>query len=659
MKIKTIYFGAILLCSISLNAQKNHFESGELAYNNEKFFTAIESYKKAEVSTKKIELKAEINFKIALCYAELLDIEQAEVYLNRATGLKYDKTNPELIFQMADVLMQQGNYKGAKLLFEKYEAKKPSDVLVKNRIASCDKAESTLASPTKHLVQAEIQLNDEFYEYAPSFGDKRMNELLFASTRPGTEGDKTDERTGQSFSDIWTTTRDAKGKWGEPQLLPPAINTEHNEGTPLMNKKKDALYFTRCNVIAKKNIGCDIYYAEKTGSRWKDAEIIKLKPAGADSLSVGHPALNNREDVLVFSSDLPGGSGGKDLWMSSFDKKTKTWGEPQNLGPVINTAGDEVFPYLDKNNELYFSSNGHIGLGGLDLFKAAKKEDNSWHSPANLNFPLNSERDDFGIVLEKENRGFLSSNRKNGKGLDDIYSFNLIPSIIKIDCIVKDATNNKAIPNATIRLSNSNNEVFEITTDADGLFTFDKINENKRYVESDLNYSLEASAPAYVFASSKLSTIGLEESKRFIEEFMLYPIDKPIDLPEVRYDYDDTLLQVIANKVNSEDSLNSLYDKMIEFPNWVVELQAHTDCRGSELYNKNLSQGRANSCVAYLVAKGIAKERLVPVGYGENVPIKGLSCDAIKGMATKEEQEKAHQRNRRTQFKILSSDFKE
>lgn len=657
MKIKTICFGAILFCSFNITAQKNHYESGELAYNNEKFFTAIESYKKAEVSTKKIDLKAEINFKIALCYAELLDIEQAEVYLNRASGLKYDRTNPELIFQMGDVLMQQGNYKGAQLLYEKYQTKQPNDPLIKNRISSCEEANSIIATPTKHLVQAEIQLNDEFYEYTPAFGDKRMNELLFASTRPSSEANKTDERTGQSFSDIWSTTRDAKGKWGEPQLLPSQINTEHNEGTPLMNKKKDALYFTRCNVIPKKNIGCDIYYAEKSGSRWKDAILIQLKPEGADSLSVGHPSLNDKEDVLIFSSDLPGGMGGKDLWKSNYDKKTKTWGTPINLGTSINTAGDEVFPYLDKNNDLYFSSNGHQGLGGLDLFKALKKENYSWESPTNLNYPLNSERDDFGIVLERENSGFFSSNRKNGKGLDDIYSFNLIPSIIEIDCIVKDATNNKAIPNATITLVNSNNETFEVTTDAAGLFTFDKINDQKRYVVSDMNYSIKASAAEYVYASSKVSTIGIEESKKFIEEFMLYPIDKPIDLPEVRYDYDDTLLQVIADKVNSEDSLNTLYEKMVENPNWIVELQAHTDCRGPEIYNLKLSQGRANSCVKYLVNKGIAKERLVPVGYGENIPIKNLACDAIDKMATTAEQEKAHQRNRRTQFKILSTDY--
>lgn len=659
MKIKTIWLGAILLCSFSIHAQKNHYESGELAYNNEKFFTAIESYKKAEVSAKKIDLKAEINFKIAICYAELLDIEQAEVYLNRASGLKYDQTNPELIFQMGDVLMQQANYKGAKLLFEKYQDKQPNDPLIKNRIASCLEASSIIAIPTRHLIQSEIQLNDEFYEYAPAFGDKRMNELLFASTRPGTAGDKTDERTGQSFSDIWTTTRDAKGKWGEPQLLPPAVNTENNEGTPLMNKKKDALYFTRCNVVAKKNIGCDIYYAEKSGSRWSNAILIQLKPEGADSLSIGQPAINDREDVLIFSSDLPGGIGGKDLWKSRYDKKTKTWGTPENLGSEINTAGDEVFPYLDQTNQLYFSSNGHKGLGGLDLFKATKNEDYSWVSPTNLNYPLNSERDDFGILLENESRGFLSSNRKNGKGLDDIYSFNLIPAIIKIECIVKDATTNLVIPNATITLTNSKNEIFEVTANAEGLFTFDKIDEQKRYVTAELNYSLKAAAPAYVYANSKLSTIGLEGSKIFIEEFMLYPIDKPIDLPEVRYDYDDTLLQVIANKVNSEDSLNTLYNKMIENPNWVVELQAHTDCRGSEKYNRNLSQGRANSCVAYLVNKGISSERLVPVGYGENVPIKDLTCDAIQKLSTKEEQEKAHQRNRRTQFKILSTDYQE
>ena len=646
------------MCTISNYAQKNHYETGEIAFNNEKYFSAIDSYKKAEVSTKKVDLKAEINFKIALCYAELLDIEQAEVYLNRATGLKYDKTNPELIFQMGDVLMQQGNYKGALLLFEKYSSIKPEDKLIASRMKACKNSPLVISSPTRHIVQNEVQLNGIYYEYAPAFGDKKMNELLFASTRPSSEGDAVDDRTGQSFSDIWTTTRDAKGKWGEPQRLPDEINTAHNEGTPLLNKKKDALFFTRCNVIAKKNIGCDIYYSEKRGSKWAEASLIKLKPDGADSLSIGHPALNNTEDILIFSSDLPGGVGGKDLWYSVYDKKLKTWGEPNNLGNSINTAGDEVFPYISEDNKLYFSSNGHEGLGGLDLFSAISIDKITWGKPQNLQYPLNSSRDDFGIVLENENRGFISSNRQNGKGLDDIFSFNLMPSIILVECFVKDVTNNKPIPFATITLTSSTNEVFQVTTDAEGKFTFDKINDQKRYIIQEVNYQFKAEATDYVFANSQISTIGVEESKKFIEEFMLYPKDVSIDLPEVRYDYNDTALQVIDTEINSKDSLDYLYDVLINNPTWIIELQAHTDCRGSETYNLKLSQGRANSCVAYLKDKGISTERLVPVGYGENVPLIGLECETIDKMNTKEEKEKAHQRNRRTQFKILSTDFK-
>lgn len=640
-------------------AQKDHFKDAELAFYNEKYVSAIESYKKAEVHTKSAQQKGEINFKIALCYAQMLDINQAEVYLDRAEKLKFTSKEPKLILEMAEVLMQQGEYKKAADLYQQYLKLIPEDEWSKTKLKSCEKQISNpmLPEESRYIFQNEIQLNTEFYDYTASFADKKQNTLLFASTRPGSTGEDIDDRTGQSFSDIWMTTRDNKGKWGEPQLLPSQINSEHNEGTPVMFEKDDILYFTRCNVIPKKNIGCSIFYSEKQGNRWLEAQEIPLKPEGADSLSCGHPAINKRGNILVFAADLLNGFGGKDLWMTEYDKKEKKWGTPINLGPEINSIGDEVFPYLDDDNNLYFSSNGRIGLGGLDLYKAEATADGNWQNPELLPAPLNSSRDDFGILFEEEDRGFLTSNRNGGKGTDDLYSFNLKTIKITSECYVINKEDGKPIPNASIRLTSSNQDIYEVTSDANGYFKFDQINDLKRYLEKDQNYAYHVSATNFADASSKISTMGLETSKNFIEEFILFPLDTEIDLPEVRYDYDDTLLQVISGEINSKDSLNYLYDLMVEHPGWVVELQAHTDCRGPEKYNDILSRGRANSCVEYLISKGIAKERLVPVGYGERVPREGLTCDYIATLPTKEEQEAAHQRNRRTQFKILSVDY--
>lgn len=661
MNTKVILLG-LLLGMVALSyAQKDYFKDAELAFYNEKYVSAIESYKKAEVKSKSAQQKGEINFKIALCYAQMLDIGQAEVYLERAEKLKFSSKEPQLILQMAEVLMQQGDYKKAAALFEEYLKLIPNDEWSKTKLKSCEKqiSQPMLPEENRYIFQGEIQLNTEFYDYTASFADKKQTTLLFASTRPGSTGDQLDDRTGQSFSDIWMTTRDNKGKWGEPQLLPKEINSEHNEGTPVMYEKDDILYFTRCNVIPKKNIGCAIYYSKKQGNRWLEAQEIPLKPEGGDSISCGHPALNNKGNLMIFAADLPDGFGGKDLWMTKFDKKDKKWGTPINLGPGINTVGDEAFPYLDEEHNLFFSSNGRIGLGGLDLYKALATEDQEiWQTPELLPAPLNSSRDDFGILFEDENRGLLTSNRTGGKGADDLYSFNLKQIRITSECYVINRESGEPIPYASIRLTSSDQDIYEVTADENGYFKFDEINQVKKYLEQDHNYSFLASAPKFAEASSKISTMGLETSKNFIEEFILFPLDIEIDLPEVRYDYDDTLLQVIDGEINSKDSLNYLYELMIDHPTWVVELQAHTDCRGPIPYNLKLSQGRANSCVDYLVSKGIARERLVPVGYGEGVPREGLTCDYIVTLPTKEEQEAAHQKNRRTQFKILSVDYK-
>lgn len=655
-KLKSLVtLGVMIGLSTATIAQKNHFRDAEIAFNSEHYNSAIQSYKLAEVKEKDGSLKGLINYKMGLCYANILDYGQAEVYLDRADKLKFDDQNPQLYFDKGNIMMLQGEYQKAIALIEKFIAIKPNDQKAINVLYSCKSSVEMISNPTRHIVTEVVQLNTSEYEFAPHFMDKKCQTITYSATRPSNTGKEKDKRTGCSYADIWYSTIDNKGKWGAPQLMPSTINSEHNDATPYFNYKKTNLYYTRCNVIPKKNTGCDIYISSKQGSNWTEATLIALKPEGADSLSVGHPAISKKEDFMVFSSDLPGGFGGKDLWVTHYNKKEKTWEAPINLGAEINTIGDEVFPYLKANNQLYYSSNGKLGLGGLDVFSASYVNIDNWNNASNLGYPINSAQDDFGIIFENETDGYLTSNR-NQKKLDDLFSFKLPAIHCELEVYVKSKANNQPIANASVIVTSNTNELREKKTDAEGKITFINEAEKAEFFTAERNYSISVSAEGYFSGEDKVTTMGITESKKFIEEFFLFePI--PYDLPEVRYDYADSALQVIETEVNSKDSLDYLYDILTQNPKLVIELMAHTDCRGSEIYNKKLSQGRANKCVGYLISKGIDPRRMKPVGYGESSPKKNLECKVIADMATEEEREVAHQKNRRTEFKVLSADF--
>jgi len=642
------------------NAQKDYYGDAELAFLNEKYFTAVEVYKKAEAKVKKVELKAKINYKIGLCYENMQETEQAETYYKRALKLKHDLFDPKVKYHLGLMYMEQGMYTEAQLELESYLLKVGDDELALKHLESCIKSHEWKSNPTEYVISSEIQLNTQAYDWAVTWADKRKNTVVFSSTREGNVGDEIDDNNGQAYCDLWTSFRDNKGKWGEPVLLPNTINTKDNEGAGVFNSKMNKLYFTRCKREKKKNIGCSIFYSEKQGSSWKNAQEIMLKPEGGDSISMGHPAISRDEMLLVFSSDLPGGFGGKDLYYSKYNKREKSWGEPVNLGPSINTKGDDIFPTLMDNGDLYFSSDGYIGMGGVDIFKATKTAAFTWENPENLQYPINSPKDDFGITFEGNDnkRGMLTSDRAGGKGKDDLYSFYLPEKIYALECYVTDRSTGERIPNVKLELIGEDGSLFTKYTNENGKFVFDKY-EKKRYLAADKNYIVKAEKEGYGGADAKITTIGFEKSTGFIEEFFLYKGGVIYEFPEVRYDYNDTALQVIETQINSKDSLDHLYNLLIENEGWVIELQAHTDCRGSLDYNDKLSNGRANSCVEYLVSKGIDKRRLVPKGYGERVPRETLECETIEAMNTEEEKEAAHQRNRRTQFVILSFDFKE
>jgi peptidoglycan-associated lipoprotein len=476
--------------------------------------------------------------------------------------------------------------------------------------------------------------------------------MYFTSTRIGSTGNNIHEGTGQGMADIFETTRDRKGKWSEPMPISMTVNTEASEGTVALNDRRNTLYFTRCGFgnlggrFGKDGVfGCEIYWAKKSGKEWGEVEVI---PITADTNTVGHPAITNDDKALIFASNMPGGYGGKDLWYI-INKGKGVWSEPINMGSAVNTSGDEMYPYIAFDNKLYFSSNGHIGMGGLDIFMSEPIGDNKWGEPQNLKYPINSFSHDFGIVFDGDkNRGYLSSEREGGMGGTDIWEFYMPPLVFALEGIVMNKETGDPIADATVELKGTDGTSAEMRTDSKGEFKFAEKGSD-RYIKENSSYSILVRADQFLNAKGNETTVGEEESKVYYHEYKLVPVDKPIKLPEILFELAkwDLLPQ-------SKDSLNYLYDIMIDNPTIVIELAAHTDSRDTDERNRTLSQKRAQSCVNYLIEKGIASDRMEAKGYGES---RLKITDAQIAKLPVSEREAAHQQNRRVEFSVLRDNY--
>lgn len=655
--MKTTKFFSILAIflffSLSLSAQKNYKQDADVAFSGLKYYQAIDLYKKAYTKEKSKEVKSEILFKIAECYRLKEDGTQAAVWYSKAITAKYD--DPIAILYLANIYKSQGKYEEAIVEYNKYKAAKPGDKTADLGIKSCTDAKSWKDNPTKVVVNPLPLLNSEDYDFSPTFSSKKGDEIYFTSTRQGSTGTEVSDVTGMNFDDIYSSKRDKKGKWSTPALLNATVNSPASEGSACLNSKKNTIYFTRCGVQKKGVMGCSIYTAAKSGQNWGEPELIAV---AQDTFTVGHPAISDDDNTLVFASDIPGGQGGKDLWYITYDKKAKKWSEPTNLGAEINTPGDEMFPFIRDNGELYFASNGLPGMGGLDLFKAKSKGINQWGAPENLKAPMNSESNDFGIVFEEgQNRGMFTTSRSGGKGGDDIWEFYLPEIVFALEGVVRDIETQKPIANAKVKLIGTDGLSAEALTDDNGAFAF-KENGDARYINPNTSYSLVVEKDKYLSAKGKETTVGQESSMNFFHEYELQPMQGPIKLPLILYEYNKADLLP-----ESKDSLNYLYNIMVDNPNIVIQLRSHTDFRGNDKYNENLSARRAQSCVDYLIKeKGVAADRIVAKGMGEKEPLKmpdGTLLDEkyINSLKSEEEKEAAHQRNRRTDFKVLRDDY--
>ncbi|OFX24257.1 MAG: hypothetical protein A2041_14340 [Bacteroidetes bacterium GWA2_31_9b] len=654
MRKKTAFlFVIVSLFMLSLvHGQTTKSKKAFEYFNNGQYFAAIDMLRDAYGQEPDAVTKIEITFKVAECYRLTSQPEKAEAWYKRVVLKKYE--NPLIYLYYADALKMNEKFELAIDNYREYKKLVPTDPRGENGIRSCEMAIKWKENPNGYKVASMKFFNTKESEYYPAFTNEEYTEMYFTSSREESTGKEKSGATGQNFSDIYFSTQDKKGNWSTPLPLGENINTEFEEGGASLSKDFNTLFFSRCEKVKKETMGCKIFISTRKGEDWSKAEPWAFT---SDSITVSHPTLTEDELTLYFVSDMPLGMGNKDIWKVTRDTKEGEWGLPENMGGEINTPGNEMFPFIHNDGTLYFSSDYHIGMGGLDIFRATLKN-NRWEVE-NMRYPINSTYDDFAIVVEKEHeRGYFSTSRD---GNDEIYSFVLPPLKFIVDGIVRNEKTNDPIANATVKLVGSDGITVASETGDDGTFKFT--------LRPQTDFVFVASKKGFLTGKGKETTKGLIDSQDFKSEIRLSSIAEPIELPNILYDFAKWDL-----RPESMVALDKLVETLNDNPQVTIELRSHTDARGSVQTNIELSQKRAQSVVNYLIEKGIEPARLRAKGYAATMPkivdIKiaaqypflkegtEITQPLIDSLPTEEQKEVAYQINRRTEFQVLSTDYK-
>ncbi|MDG1333158.1 MAG: OmpA family protein [Crocinitomicaceae bacterium] len=639
MKIKVV-LTLLLLCVSTLTfAQNKAIIKANEAYARENFCDAAELCKTAYAKiTRKgsgaQKKKADMAFKAAECYRHTERYRDANEWYDRAILLEHYEDQPLVYLYNADMLLKMREFDKAKENYEKYKNLVPGDARANAGIESCTNNKIYIAEKKPYVIENQTAINKPEFDMAPMFGDRKATKLYFGSSRVGATGKETNPRSCEPYMDIWVSELDKKENWTEPyKVVGEGINTEDDEGTVCFDSRSKLMFFTRCPNVKKQNLGCDIWMSEAKGKKeWKEPKKLSLK--SHDSISVGHPCTEDGK-YLIFASDMPGGYGGRDLWYTTFDRKTDSWAAPKNMGPEINTKGNELFPTFANNGDLFFSTDGRPGLGGLDIYRATKVgEDNKWENPENVGSPINGENNDYAMIEASEDGrfGYFTSERKgpNGENIPDIYSYEQPPYIYSLKVTAQDLGENDApIEGAIITVSGPDGNWTGITEE-DGSIFWDKKPAGDRYINESSDYTLKISKDGYYedTVGMQLTTIDVNYDQDFIMNMGLFP-KRPIRLPEVRYVLNQWTF-INDSTCMSLDSLDRVYQTLMDHPNLVLELSSHTDSRGRNDRNKTLSENRARACYQYLVeTKGIDPRRLVPVGKGEESPREVFLKDGV------------------------------
>ena len=654
MKIKSVILFSIfvlLIQGISV-AQLSVYNKANEYYKNGQYYQAIDLLRDAYSKVTDNNIKSEITFQVAECYRKTNQPRKAEMWYKKSIQKKY--SNPVIYLYYADALKMNEDFEDAIENYKEYKKLVPEDPRGEMGVKSCELAIKWMENPNGYKVANMKFFNSRESEYSPAFAKAEYDEVYFTSSRDGATGDETHGGTGYNFSDIFTSKQDKKGNWSTPVPLGENINTEFKEGAVSMSKDFNTMFFTRCEHHKKDALGCMVYQSQRRNEEWGKAEPILMLD---DSIVVAHPSLSDDELTLYFVSDMKGGMGKKDIWKVTRTSPEGNWGVPENLGADINTPGNEMFPFIHDDGTLYFSSDYHLGMGGLDIFKATM-ENGTW-KVENMRYPINSTKDDFGIVIEKDKeRGYFSSSRE---GDDDIYSFVLPPLKFDVEGVVMNDKTDAPLVQATVKLVGSDGMTLTNETDDEGAFKF--------MLRPNTDYVFIASKKGFLTGKEKETTKGITESQTFSAEIRLSSIAEPIELPNIFYDFAKWDL-----RPESMVALDKLVETLNDNPNVVIELRSHTDSRGSALTNVELSQKRAQSVVNYLIEKGIQPARLRAKGYAATMPkvvdkklaeqydflTEGtvLTQDFIENLESEEQQEIAYQINRRTEFQVISTEFK-
>jgi peptidoglycan-associated lipoprotein len=659
-----LIFVFFLIISHEGYAQNRRTVRADKAFELKQYSQALEHYKKAYNKVRRKDKKEanRILFQTALCHKYLNEPKKVETILRRVVRANYP--DPIAVFYLGEAYLQNEKYDLAREQFARYQELVPDDWRGKNGVEAIDASKYLLENPGLYDVALERNFSSRENDFAPVFADVRNSILIFTSSRDGVVGSKKDPWTGGNYTSLFVSYLDRAGKWSSPALLDEGpINTEFNEGVPSVNASGTELYFTRCQSVPNTDLGCRIFVSQRSGANWGDPKEINL--VTDSTISVGHPAISQDDMRLYFVSDMPGGHGGKDIWFAERESPNGDFKNPRNLGPVINTPGDEMFPSVREDGTLYFSSNGIPGLGGMDIF-FSQPDGQSWTKPENIGTPVNSPGDDFGITFRKgANSGYFSSSRaERGARGDAIYSFYLAPVEFTLQGTVRDDSTKVALKEAQVQLIGSDGTFAQVETNNSGEYVFDKTK-----IKSNTSYQILVSKEKYFNERGQETTIGIVRSRDFVNDFYLVAIpDRPIELPEILYD-----LARWELLPQYQDSLNGLITTLKDNPGLIIELASHTDSRGTVEANDTLSQKRAQSVVDYLIAHGIDKRRLVAKGYGKSVPRviertiirQGFTFPAgtvlneayINRLSSETHRDAAHQLNRRTEFRVLSDNF--